>query len=36
VFSGAIIPEEVDGAGDRVPGDTGTVDIQTLLKALRP
>jgi hypothetical protein len=33
VFSGAFIPEEVDGVGDEGSGDTITVDVQTPLEA---
>jgi len=33
VFSGVLITEEVNGTGDQQPGDTTTVDVQTLLEA---
>jgi hypothetical protein len=33
VFSGVLIVEEFDGAGDRGSGNTTMVDVQTLLEA---
>jgi hypothetical protein len=33
VFSGVFIAEEVEGAGDKVSGDTTMVDVQTVLEA---